>query len=177
MRNVGELRKTLKSGQISPERYAKRVGLSHMTIRRWLKQKDSTRIPQKYLPLLREESEISFGSLIREFDPYHSLAATQDPESLKHALRKKMKETSVSEDFAQILKIVSDHAFGNASLKSRLLCIAALLYFVSPIDLIPDATAPLGLIDDFAILSLVASQLISANRKPSKNGLADFQGF
>jgi uncharacterized membrane protein YkvA (DUF1232 family) len=39
--------------------------------------------------------------------------------------------------------------------KSLLLVVAAILYFINPIDLIPDLLPVLGLTDDFAILYMV----------------------
>jgi uncharacterized membrane protein YkvA (DUF1232 family) len=39
--------------------------------------------------------------------------------------------------------------------KSFLLVVAAILYFINPIDLIPDLMPVLGLTDDFAILLMV----------------------
>lgn len=45
--------------------------------------------------------------------------------------------------------------------------IAALLYVVSPIDIIPEAIAgPLGIGDDAAILGLIAAMLMRAAQRP-----------
>ncbi|HGH7181488.1 TPA: YkvA family protein [Bacillus luti] len=45
--------------------------------------------------------------------------------------------------------------------KSLLAIVGAILYFVSPIDLIPDFILGLGLIDDVAIISLAIKQVSS----------------
>ncbi|WP_051940214.1 YkvA family protein [Stenoxybacter acetivorans] len=45
--------------------------------------------------------------------------------------------------------------------RSKLIIIAALLYFVSPFDSIPDLLGPLGFTDDLAVIALVFSQLKS----------------
>ena len=48
------------------------------------------------------------------------------------------------------------------------LIIAALLYVVSPIDVIPEAIAgPLGLGDDAAILGLIAAMIMRAAQRPN----------
>ncbi|CAM4183864.1 methyltransferase type 11 [Bacillus luti] len=47
------------------------------------------------------------------------------------------------------------------SKKSLLAIVGAILYFVSPIDLIPDFILGLGLIDDVAIISLAIKQVSS----------------
>ena len=44
-------------------------------------------------------------------------------------------------------------------LKSKLMIVGALLYFVSPIDSIPDLLGPLGFSDDIAVIALVFKQL------------------
>lgn len=44
---------------------------------------------------------------------------------------------------------------------SIVLVAVALLYFVSPLDIIPDAVAGLGLVDDAAVIGFVASQIKS----------------
>ena len=59
---------------------------------------------------------------------------------------------------------------GNMSRLSKTevaLIIAALLYVVSPIDVIPEAIAgPLGLGDDAAILRLIAAMIMRAAQRP-----------
>jgi uncharacterized membrane protein YkvA (DUF1232 family) len=47
----------------------------------------------------------------------------------------------------------------NISKKSLILIITGLIYFVSPIDIIPDFIAGLGLFDDAAILGFIINQL------------------
>ena len=43
--------------------------------------------------------------------------------------------------------------------KAKLIIAAALLYFVSPIDSIPDLLGPLGFSDDIAVITLVYAQM------------------
>lgn len=44
-------------------------------------------------------------------------------------------------------------------MKSKLMIVGALLYFVSPMDAIPDLLGPLGFSDDVAVIALVFKQL------------------
>lgn len=59
-----------------------------------------------------------------------------------------------------LMRLVRAYAQGNYREISRsdlVLVVAALIYFVSPLDLIPDALGPLGLSDDAVVLSFVIS--------------------
>ncbi|PIT38789.1 YkvA family protein [Snodgrassella alvi] len=47
-------------------------------------------------------------------------------------------------------------------LRSKMLILGALLYFLSPIDLIPDFLGPLGFTDDIAVIAMVCKQLQTA---------------
>jgi uncharacterized membrane protein YkvA (DUF1232 family) len=50
-------------------------------------------------------------------------------------------------------------------MKSKAVAIGALIYFVSPIDLIPDHIAVVGYLDDFAVLSLAVNTIQAEERK------------
>jgi len=68
------------------------------------------------------------------------------------------------------LRLLRAHLAGKfgAPLDSLLMVVAAVIYFVSPIDLIPDSIPVLGLIDDAAVITCVARAnvtLISNFRK------------
>ncbi len=57
-----------------------------------------------------------------------------------------------------LIRLADQYRLGNyrdISKKSMVLVIAGLLYFLSPIDAIPDIIAGLGLVDDLAIISYV----------------------
>ncbi|WP_239323806.1 YkvA family protein [Snodgrassella gandavensis] len=47
-------------------------------------------------------------------------------------------------------------------LRSKMLILGALVYFLSPIDLIPDFLGPLGFTDDIAVITMVCRQLQAA---------------
>ncbi len=59
-------------------------------------------------------------------------------------------------------KLVSDP---NANWGSRLLALGALLYLVSPIDMIPDAIPILGLTDDAAVITAAAAKIADDLKK------------
>ncbi|WMY91165.1 YkvA family protein [Snodgrassella communis] len=44
-------------------------------------------------------------------------------------------------------------------LRSKMLILGALVYFISPIDLIPDFLGPFGFTDDIAVITMVCRQL------------------
>ena len=43
--------------------------------------------------------------------------------------------------------------------RAKLIIVGALVYFVSPIDSIPDLLGPLGFSDDIAVITLVYAQM------------------
>ena len=55
----------------------------------------------------------------------------------------------------RLLKAYSHGEYRTIPWKSYLLVVAAILYFINPIDLIPDLMPILGLTDDFAVLLMV----------------------
>jgi uncharacterized membrane protein YkvA (DUF1232 family) len=60
--------------------------------------------------------------------------------------------------FGRFCKAYALGHYRNVPLKTILIIIAAILYLVNPIDLIPDFI-PLGLTDDFAVLAWVYSSV------------------
>lgn len=73
-----------------------------------------------------------------------------------------VKVSSAREKFYVLGRLVKAYALGhyrNIPWKTLLLIVAALLYFISPIDLLPDLIPITGLTDDFAILLWVYNSL------------------
>jgi uncharacterized membrane protein YkvA (DUF1232 family) len=81
-------------------------------------------------------------------------------------LTRKLKQTNftkadsalVKEQFFTLGRLLRAYAQGEYRTipwKSLLLIVAAILYFINPIDLIPDLLPVIGLSDDFAILFMV----------------------
>lgn len=66
--------------------------------------------------------------------------------------------TNVREDlmtFMRLLLAWAQRTYQHVPWTPLILMTGALLYFVSPVDLIPDALAGIGLLDDVAIISIV----------------------
>lgn len=55
----------------------------------------------------------------------------------------------------QIEKIYDLLVSGKISNRDKAIVLGALLYFINPIDLIPDITFPIGFLDDMGIIALV----------------------
>lgn len=177
---VRDLRKHLELRQISPEKLAQDVQLSHMTIRRWLKKADSTPLPRKYDSLLNpilSATDAASGlfnvsgmeTLMTEVEK--SGENFKDVETLEKDLRSKLKSTRFDKIFIDscrslLLAIKSK----KTTLRAKAVCVGALLYFISPIDLIPDNIPVVGYLDDLAVLSLALDFIgrSSAQKTPAK---------
>jgi uncharacterized membrane protein YkvA (DUF1232 family) len=70
--------------------------------------------------------------------------------------------TSVKEKLLLLGRLAKAYATGkyrNIPWKSLLIILAAIIYFINPIDLIPDVVPVLGLSDDFGVLAWVYSSV------------------
>ena len=73
----------------------------------------------------------------------------------------KLEETHISKEYfkerlfliGRLLKAFANGRYREIPMKSILLLVAAVVYFINPLDLIPDAVIGLGLTDDLAILT------------------------
>lgn len=75
-----------------------------------------------------------------------------DYEHIKGALGNRL------DDFKYFLKLIKAYAKGeyrNVPKKHIVLCLLAVIYFVNPVDLVPDAILGLGYIDDLAVINWV----------------------
>jgi uncharacterized membrane protein YkvA (DUF1232 family) len=61
--------------------------------------------------------------------------------------------------FSRLVQEVRKGRYRDISKKSVVMIVGALLYFVSPIDAVPDLLAGIGLLDDVAVIGFVAGQL------------------
>jgi uncharacterized membrane protein YkvA (DUF1232 family) len=164
---VGDLRKLLDKREISPEVFAKEVGLSHMTIRRWLKKPDTTTIPSKYQAALGvhlgkpSETRLDVSKMMDEVKKNGN--DFRDIETLDQDLNEKLK----SERFDKVIVSHCKRLFQAATsahlpLSSKAIAIGALLYFINPIDLIPDHIPVIGYMDDLAVLALAIEQIFGS---------------
>lgn len=72
--------------------------------------------------------------------------------------RRELNVTTIRQQFQTLGRMVTAYARGHyraIPVKTLLSLIAALIYFLNPVDLIPDALPGLGFTDDFAVLSWV----------------------
>lgn len=75
---------------------------------------------------------------------------------------------NTQQKFSVLGRMAKAYVSGNyrdISWKSMLIVLAAIIYFVNPIDLIPDLIPGLGLTDDFSVLLWVYSTLSNEVRK------------
>lgn len=61
--------------------------------------------------------------------------------------------------FIRMVKAYANGTYRETPLKSIVIVVAALLYFVMPLDLIPDLIPVTGLVDDFAVILWVYKHL------------------
>lgn len=83
---------------------------------------------------------------------------------LKHVNWKDVSAASVKEKFFVLGRIVKAYAMGQyreIPWKTFLIIVAAIIYFVNPIDLLPDLIPVAGLTDDFGILVWVYNSVSS----------------
>lgn len=69
---------------------------------------------------------------------------------------------NVREELASLIALLTAYADGsyrNVSLRTVTAIVAAVLYFVIPLDLVPDFVLGLGLLDDAAVISYVFSMV------------------
>jgi uncharacterized membrane protein YkvA (DUF1232 family) len=100
--------------------------------------------------------------------------ASANAEEVAEDLERKILETShAKRSLLGNARDLMDYArHGNLSKKDLALVLGALIYFISPVDLIPDIIPIAGLIDDAAIVAIVFGKLSTriAAFKKDRNG-------
>jgi len=61
--------------------------------------------------------------------------------------------------FIELVKVWSKGEYRDISKKTIVMVVATVIYFVSPIDLIPDFLVGLGIFDDVAVIGFTAKQI------------------
>jgi uncharacterized membrane protein YkvA (DUF1232 family) len=173
---VRDVKGHLAKHQISPEKLALETQLAHTTIRRWLRRDDDEVIPGKYYALLAPvlarqvapkiapsspfPSSFTVDSLMTEIEK--SGQQFKDVKSLEKDVATKLKSARIDRIFADYSKtLLSAIKSPKTSLKKKAIAVGALIYFISPIDLIPDHIPVVGYLDDLAVLSLAVNSLTS----------------
>lgn len=167
IKSVGDLAAYLEIEALTPEELGNQLGISNMTIRRLLKKNRSNEIPLKYQTLLNQLSPmtgLSFFNTCQDIGFAHLLLQIErDGQKCKDAdqtfkeASKKAKAEKLDAGILSLIRILGRALKGRNSIKIKAIAAGALLYFLNPIDLIPDSIPHFGYIDDFAVLSIAAS--------------------
>lgn len=116
---------------------------------------------------------MNFNKLKSSFNAFSKIASTllkdkdktlnKVQEGFKKATENQGALSNVWDQLQLFFFLVKDYANGNYTSIPRssiIAVVAALLYFISPLDIIPDFIVGLGFVDDAFILSLVYKQVI-----------------
>jgi uncharacterized membrane protein YkvA (DUF1232 family) len=183
IRTVADLARYLETQKISPEAFAVKCSISNMTFRRMLSKKPQHAVPQKYWAAL---DLATGGSSVPTANPWADLmgedfgvleqsleedgAKGHDLNKLEDDISIKTKAAEVGKKLKELVTTVFNAVKSDKiSTRDRFLAIGALLYFLNPIDLIPDALPGVGYLDDFAVLTMVAARLANPFRAAAKD--------
>ena len=187
LRTVKDLKSYLQSQSLSPERFSALCGISNMTIRRWVKNDDATLLPQKYWPLFdhalvdhsvnefQDSQVFAFQDGFKELEKHvHSMGQnTKSEETLKTEFTEKTADINIGKGLIDKVKLLFK-ALTSPQISNyhRTLVLGAIVYFISPIDLIPDATPVIGYLDDYAVVTMVLTTVTPSLlvRKASPGG-------
>lgn len=174
---IGDLRKKMAEMNLSPEQLAMMVPISNMTIRRWLQKKDKDPIPQKYIPHLQAFAigkayayKYQDGLDITNVESLasHLMDLSKEQSSLKDLqkdLDGKLDSKKFDTNFLSLIKELKKWALQKDNITVSLIAIGALIYFINPIDVVPDYLVPIGYIDDLGVMSLALIKIKSLTRK------------
>lgn len=117
--------------------------------------------------------EMNFRKLKSKFDAFNKKASelvndkdttlSKIEEGLKIASANKGALTNVWNQLLLLLSLAKDYAKGNyvdIPKSSIISVLAALLYFISPIDLVPDFIVGMGFLDDAFILGFIYKRIL-----------------
>lgn len=177
IRTISQLKTLLREREISPEKLAKELKISNMTIRRLLMKDDDAILPEKYhaqfdrmlpadrtggsAPQALPEVEIDENAMGLDMRPFllqieKEGAAYSDWTHLRSELKKKWEDQNLGGSLRAAAKKLHTLITSNEiPARYRSLSVGALLYLINPVDLIPDVMPAVGYLDDFAVLSLV----------------------
>jgi uncharacterized membrane protein YkvA (DUF1232 family) len=195
LRTAKDLKTYLLAHSLSPERFAAMCGISNMTVRRWVKHDDAFSLPQKYWPLFDQAfsvrvqaaaeadaqadrkpdiaTEFNFAGGFSELEKHvHSLGENaHSKEALKSEFKEKVADVFIAKGLIDKVKLLFKALTSKQiSHYQRTLVLGAIVYFISPIDLIPDATPVIGYLDDYAVVTMVLASVAPALlKKPETN--------
>lgn len=184
LRSVRELRTYLLQNSLSPEKFAAQCGISNMTVRRWLKNEDSHPLPSKYWPIfdhaLSGASEEQLGQSFKFEDGFADLEKhvhhlgeinASSPQKLDQDFQQKKNDRAIGQGLLDKVKMLfSLLTSDQMNHYQRTLVIGAIVYFISPVDLIPDPTPIMGYLDDYAVVTMVLTSVGHGFRKAPAAG-------
>ena len=162
---IGDLRSYMKKNSLSPEFVSRQIPLSKMTIRRLLRLADSKVSPDKYQVHISQlfvkdskhsASQDMISQLITDAENTENADKVK---SVKIDLEKKIKKESFQSTILNFIKTLRKHAFMKGHSKEKLIALGALLYFINPFDIVPDALPGIGYIDDIGVMSIAIQQI------------------
>lgn len=179
IRTVKDLKSYLAEAKVSPEEFAPRVQLSHMTIRRLLRESDKKEVPAKYHanfdavtePRVAENpagnylpgDAQDFSTLLTELEAKGK--SVKDVKVVGEDLKKKLRLSQVGQGLRTRLETLFSAVKSKGTKpKFRLLALGAILYFVDPLDIVPDVLPAIGFIDDFSVISLVLGLMVTSKK-------------
>jgi uncharacterized membrane protein YkvA (DUF1232 family) len=172
---VKDLRQGITQLGLSPEEFAKQTPISNMTVRRILRKSDNEIVPEKHAVHFTAAflGEVKRGAPATDLNDMNSVMdhlvqlsrQVESKDQLKSDLDEKVKGRKFDENFLGLVKELKSVAFQKKNLSVSFIAIGALIYFINPIDLIPDYLFPLGYVDDFGIMSLAVIKIRSILRQ------------
>ena len=175
LRTVKDLKIYLKQEKLSPESFANLALISNMTIRRLMLKPTNSPLPVKYHATFDQVTleAKKTDHFLPNTDDFLSLVDSleeagkgeHDLNQIKEELGIKSKNPHVCKKLVNLSQMVYQSIMSNQiSKKDKLLAIGAILYFLNPIDLIPDTMVGVGFLDDYAVLSMVAARLVQSKK-------------
>ena len=90
----------------------------------------------------------------------------KDAAGVTKDVQKKLKVERFDKIFVEYCKLLIAAVFSKETpVRSKAIAIGALIYFLNPIDLIPDHIPVIGYLDDLAVLTLAANTLHKSAEK------------
>ncbi len=126
--------------------FAEEIGIKGTdTIRRWEKNKDKE-IPSKY--------NSAIIKIAQEIDGQGDDKAKKNEENVRQSFKKYLKKYALKITFTRDAVIMYCYCMDTeVAISEKALCLAALAYFILPIDAIPDYIPLAGFTDDAAMIA------------------------
>ncbi|WP_228460308.1 YkvA family protein [Cytobacillus dafuensis] len=109
-----------------------------------------------------------FKSAAKDYANHPEKTASLIKKTIRKANKNKTSLKNIWGNFHLLIDLIkawSNGDYKNISKKSIVFIIASILYFVSPIDIVPDFIVGFGILDDAAVLSFAIKQLSSELEK------------